>query len=365
MRRRPRGRRQQRGPGCQLPPAGGWPQRAASIRALKYIGRHLEQQFNALGVLTLQNLVDLVDGKSRAQNTRDFLQVFANPRNAQCVRHTPNRDTEHWANPWANETIRPRRRRGEVIAGNYWYCVREYNKCGWQAVVSYLQAQPNADVRDNRIPHIRDRRMFCHQADPAWCLEQRRRGRNNRSEDPENEDEDEDPGNDDEDEVPAQFSPGQLRTMREQRERAENIWEDMDQEMDFQDDREEESDVREEESDDDILRQAFSNPPQFFNPHQIRSWYKGRVRDAIRSQDLSPLQSIAFVLRLMSSADDLAVLSVRDIAFFTGLSRERASKLMNAHKGGKGQSLFNSPRRGFFSLAAFDEDTRRFLSSIE
>lgn len=165
-----RGRRAQRDQGCVIQQR--WPALNESVRELKYIGRHLQGQFRAENITTLQTLVDTVQRQSLAQNRRMFQRVFVNPRAEQCVDRTTRSPDRNLHNVWPDPPHRvPNRPAGGLPAGDYTFCVNQYNKCGWMTVEAFLRHQSQTNQRPTaaKIPAYPDRVEYCE--DDNWCLQ--------------------------------------------------------------------------------------------------------------------------------------------------------------------------------------------------
>jgi hypothetical protein len=157
-----------RGNRCSIPRR--WPVRVAPVRRLKNIGALLERRFQQLyNIVTLNDLVNFVNANAMRVNRAAFERVFANSRAANCVSrwesHGASRQTKYWRHPWPSPPYRNVRRNAALSAGDYRYCVRRVNRCGWETVEAYLRAQ--RDVEQRRIPAAPQRDGYCR--DNAWC----------------------------------------------------------------------------------------------------------------------------------------------------------------------------------------------------
>lgn len=158
---------QQRMPGCNLQVR--WPRLGASTQRLQYIGPLFERRWRQNGVVTLRDLVREVSNHSLAQNRRMFERVFRNPRRKQCVPQG-NARTKHWGNPWPDPPFNNVGNRDGLVAGHYTYCVRKWNRCGWESVEAFLRQHLNAK-RAALIPPAPQRDSYCRRNQPRWCLE--------------------------------------------------------------------------------------------------------------------------------------------------------------------------------------------------
>lgn len=157
----------QRQPGCTL--QARWPPITAPIRHLKYIGTLFEDRWANEQVVTLQNLVDLVTQNTLNENRTIFQRVFLNPRRKSCVSHSANRPTKNWLIPWPDPPYTNIANRAGLVAGDYSYCVRKWNRCAWESVEAYLRQQ----LQNNELPLIpayQQRTNYCQSNQPAWCL---------------------------------------------------------------------------------------------------------------------------------------------------------------------------------------------------
>lgn len=159
-----------------------WPHRMAPIKYLKYIGPTIAARFaqGPYNITTLQDMVNYVNNHTRAQNEAAWRYIFANNRSGTCVDYTnANQSRRYSANsargrPWddpphVTQLGIPLNQRNELLDGDYTYCVRAYNKCGWASTVHYLQNQPAGQVTQNRIPLNQPRDRFCRDQQPSWC----------------------------------------------------------------------------------------------------------------------------------------------------------------------------------------------------
>lgn len=164
-----------------------WPHRMAPMRYLKYIGPTIAARFaqGPYGINTLQDMIDYVNGHTRAQNEAAWKFIFANNRSRTCVDYTSATPARRYTangvrgSPWDNPPHITRQgiplnQRAQLIDGDYLYCVRAYNKCGWESTVHYLRNQPAGDVQLNRIPANQTRQNindFCGdlQQVQKWC----------------------------------------------------------------------------------------------------------------------------------------------------------------------------------------------------
>ena len=122
---------------CRLN-AADWPHRMAPIRYLKYIGQLFSNNFQNIGISTVQDMIDYVNNHSRDANERTWRAVFQNAKRNTCVPHSSRTNSKPWNNPWPNDRQRiPAGQRRELIAGDYQYCVRKYNRCGWESTIHY------------------------------------------------------------------------------------------------------------------------------------------------------------------------------------------------------------------------------------
>lgn len=164
-----------------------WPHRMAPIRYLKYIGPTIAARFaqGPYNIHTLQDMVDYVNAHTRAQNEAAWRYIFANNRSRTCVDYTTATQARRYSangprgRPWNNpphvtQNGIPINQRAQLVDGDYLYCVRAYNRCGWESTVHYLQNQPAGQVTLNRIPANQSRQDvndFCGNAQQVnrWC----------------------------------------------------------------------------------------------------------------------------------------------------------------------------------------------------
>ncbi len=148
--------------GCNVPLR--FPNVQAEIIKLKNIGPYLAQRWLQEGVTTLQDLVNLVRNHTIAQNMRIFKRVFANARAKQCVS-----DAKAWDNPWPDPPYKIRNREG-LTSGQYKYCVRPYNNCGWMTVEAFLRRTHYlTDDEKQKVPALPERTEYCRNKRPSWC----------------------------------------------------------------------------------------------------------------------------------------------------------------------------------------------------
>jgi len=243
---------------CQIPVR--WPPIAAPIRRLRNIGELFEERWAQEDVVTLRDLVTLVTGNTAGQNRRIFQRVFLNPNQKTCVPRSRSRNhlvrTKYWANPWPNPPYHNVGNRAGLGPGDFSYCVRQWNKCGWKTVEAYLRHQ--LDAADLvRIPVYQQRNHYCRRNQPGWCLERQLH-------------------NDDE-------------------KRHEDEEEDADDEEEGQEDDE----ARHKDDIEPISIEAYIalNPPQIFNPHQLNENFRAKIGKAFEMlQILDPETKIAIAL---------------------------------------------------------------------
>lgn len=147
-----------------------WPDRDERVLRLKYIGPLMDQQLQAAGIRTMQDLVDRTQQQTRAQNTRDWKQYFANAKPSQCMP-----PAKHYDAPWSGRKSQiPRDKRQHLKPGQYQYCVMSYNRCAWASAAFYLRNQP--DVETRRVPYMdAPRDDWCENSNPQWCKERPQR----------------------------------------------------------------------------------------------------------------------------------------------------------------------------------------------
>jgi len=134
------------------------PRLTENIGRLKYIGPLFTSRFRKEGIDTLQQLKDLVQQQTRAQNIRFLRKILENPRKEQCVGDG----------------------RYDTVSKEYQrYCVRRVNQLAWYSVITYLI---NHGVSQNILPPaVEDRgarekcadKNKCHTVAPADLLQRR------------------------------------------------------------------------------------------------------------------------------------------------------------------------------------------------
>jgi hypothetical protein len=141
-----------------MPIAINNPRLSDGIGSLRYIGPLFRDRFRKEGINTLQNLKDVIEYQSRAQNIRLLRKILENPRKEQCVGTG----------------------RYDVTRQEYkQYCVRRVNQLAWYAVITYLKQN---GVDDTLLPSaIEDRGAHeqcsktdkCKTVGPADLLQRR------------------------------------------------------------------------------------------------------------------------------------------------------------------------------------------------
>jgi hypothetical protein len=134
------------------------PRLTDNIGRLKYIGPHFRAQFRKANIRTLNDLKNLVESQTRAQNTRFLRTVLENPRKLECV----------GAGRYDPESREYRK-----------YCVRRVNQLAWYSVVTYLKSKgvssrllPPA-VEDRGVREQCANKDKCSARGPAELLQRR------------------------------------------------------------------------------------------------------------------------------------------------------------------------------------------------
>lgn len=342
----------------------GWPDPRRSVDALRYIGPRISERFanRRFGIYTLQDLIDYINGHSLANNTNMFRYVFLNARNRRCVFRSESvnhrTETKHWNQPWPNPPYNlpnGAANRLGLVAGDFEYCVRRYNRCGWEIVEAYLRRR--RDVDQARIPAAPDRDGYCRprlrsDPGPAWCLRQAR------GEQEEEEEEEE----------------GGLEEEEEAGEIERNVQEFIREHGRGRHDREEE----EEEEVVPLLRPGEA-VEQNISIHELLQRERDaaarearetvqRFRDAFAGElsDLDTAQRIAYVLWSLSEAGDLAQIDVNSLSDLVGRSPPTIRRYIKENMNGSHRNFFVNPRWGQYALRErlYHNNEDRFLRRI-
>lgn len=142
-----------------------WPDRNERVLRLKHIGPLMDQQLQTAGIRSLQDFVNRVQGRTRAQNTTEWKVFFANANPSTCL--PPQKQYQY---PWSTSRREiPANQRMNLPAGSYEYCVRNYNRYAWASAANYMRGQN--DVDNFRIPYVdTPRDNWCQNSN--WCKTQ-------------------------------------------------------------------------------------------------------------------------------------------------------------------------------------------------
>lgn len=374
-----------------------WPDPRRGVDALKYVGERITGRFANRNIYTLQDLIDYINGHTLAQNRTMMRYVMRNGRNQRCVFRSESRnhrtETKNWPDPWPNPPYNlpnaPASRPG-LVPGDFEYCVREYNKCGWEVVESFLRQR--ADVDQARIPPSPDRDNYCRprrRTDPGpdWCLRPPRRARppppppRRRSPSPPRRSSSSSTSSEDTMERNVRLALEEMARQQQDNEGNDGFFDNggdafREDDMNLEDDEDEGEEEHNEEEEEEVLwRPGDEDPWQAFNIHELlrrqRDEFAREGRElranfqrrfASDLSDLSTAQRIAYVLWSMSDPEDLAAPDVHTLAELVGVSAPTVRRYIRDNL----DRLFVSPRRGRYALreGLFSKRERTFLRRI-
>ena len=322
---------------CRMYQVRSWPAPRRTVDALRYIGPRITNRFGNRNIYTLQDLIDYINGHTLANNSNMFRYVLRNERNRQCVFRSESinyrRETKHWPNPWPNPPYNlPNNHasRPGLVPGDFEYCVRRYNRCGWEIIEAYLR-QRN-DVNYERIPPAPARDGYCRQrlrSDPGpnWCLRP-----------PQEEEEEEEESSGIEEEQELEEMERNVEQFIREHGRGPH---------------------REEQVFHPQLEQAQREADQ--DQRHLIDLFAGRLAN------LDNAQRIAYVLWFLASKDEpVESASVNMLAELTGRSPPTVRKYLAMHLYRRGDRLFALQRKGWYTLrpGIFRASERQFLSQI-
>lgn len=109
------------------------PSLSSNVSSLRYIGPFISQRLRDENIRTLSDLKDTFSSQSRTQNIKLLKKITENLRPQECVGKP-----KYIKDPPGN--LKP---------GYYTYCIRNYNRGAWYAIVTYLKRKK---VSESKLP---------------------------------------------------------------------------------------------------------------------------------------------------------------------------------------------------------------------